>query len=245
MSDPPKEQPKHLMVAAEVHGHKIEVAKKNLEYDEVDNCLFEADYTIAGSTGFLIWDGSFLCIELLKGELGELLKGKKVVELGSGTGLAGLCAAAAGAHVLLSDLPSVKWGILDDNINRNRRQLRSESSSSHDVDGNSWADSVPVGNGTATAMAIDWVMPMEPQVFLLKGISPSTDPAAAPTKPISCLLTFIDRAKTDGSSESFSTRADVVGVFEEKGCTATEYHACDVLLDGKMLQAVLLEIKLP
>lgn len=43
-----------------------------------------------------------------------------MVELGAGTGLGGLCAAAVGAHVLLTDVPSVVWGMLQGNIERNR-----------------------------------------------------------------------------------------------------------------------------
>ena len=34
-----------------------------------------------------IWEGSWVMIDLLKGQLGDDLRGKRVVELGSGTGL--------------------------------------------------------------------------------------------------------------------------------------------------------------
>ncbi len=50
VSNAPTEPSRHLYVSASVAGHKITVAKKNLEFDEVDPCLFDEDYTIAGST---------------------------------------------------------------------------------------------------------------------------------------------------------------------------------------------------
>jgi hypothetical protein len=48
-------------------------------------------------------------VELLQEEgiLVERVRGQRVVELGSGTGLAGLCAAAVGGHVLLTDIGAV------------------------------------------------------------------------------------------------------------------------------------------
>ncbi|GIL46930.1 hypothetical protein Vafri_3797 [Volvox africanus] len=51
--------------------------------------------------------------------LRHLLSGHRVLDLGSGTGLAGLSAAACGAHVLLTDLASVCDGTLRANVQRN------------------------------------------------------------------------------------------------------------------------------
>ncbi len=70
--------------------------------------------------GFLLWEANWLLLRLLhEQQLATVLQGRRVLELGSGTGLAGLCVAAVGAHVLLTDLPSVVEGILEPNIRRN------------------------------------------------------------------------------------------------------------------------------
>lgn len=52
-------------------------------------------------------------------ELFDGLVGKKVVELGAGTGLAGLALAVTGAHVLLTDVEAVCEGVLSKNIEQN------------------------------------------------------------------------------------------------------------------------------
>ncbi|GLI58653.1 hypothetical protein VaNZ11_000394 [Volvox africanus] len=112
-----------------------------------DPYFFDSDYTIAGSTGFLIWEANWLVLRLLRStvspsemqrtgplnpppllvparhkplfHLHHLLAGHRVLDLGSGTGLAGLSAAACGAHVLLTDLASVCEGTLRPNVQRN------------------------------------------------------------------------------------------------------------------------------
>ena len=63
-----------------------------------------------------------MLIELLLSDHGKSLRDKRILELGSGTGLAGLCAAALGCHVLLTDVPSVTKSVLVPNISLNKRQ---------------------------------------------------------------------------------------------------------------------------
>lgn len=84
-----------------IGNHTVTVTYKPLDAgdgqdseDDIDTCLFEQDYTVAASTGFLIWEGCWVLIELLRGNLAARIRGKRVLELGAGTGLAGICAAS-------------------------------------------------------------------------------------------------------------------------------------------------------
>ena len=70
MAEASTSQPKHVFIEVEVAGTAIRVARKNLDAEELDVWLFEPDYTIAGSTGFLLWPGTWVLLDLLKGRLG-------------------------------------------------------------------------------------------------------------------------------------------------------------------------------
>lgn len=85
-------------------------------------------------TGGLIWRGG----EYLAGMLSSLegLAGQRVLDLGSGTGVAGLAAAVCGADVVLADLPP-NVPLLERNILRNRGIIEK-------------------GGGVATATDVDW-----------------------------------------------------------------------------------------
>jgi predicted nicotinamide N-methyase len=60
--------------------------------------------------------------------LSDRIRGRRVLEMGAGIGLVSLCSAAAGAHVLCTDLPAIVDGILARNISANTSEEQPVSS---------------------------------------------------------------------------------------------------------------------
>jgi predicted nicotinamide N-methyase len=74
------------------------------------------DQDIEGDTGVVVWDAAIVLAKYIG--LCEINK-KTVVELGSGTGVVGLSAAALGGRVLITDLEE-NLNLLKHNINKNK-----------------------------------------------------------------------------------------------------------------------------
>lgn len=75
----------------------------------------------AGVTGAVMWDSGIVLGKFLEHAVDSgaiSLQGKKVVELGSGCGLAGSIAALLGAHAILTDLPD-RLRLLKKNVETN------------------------------------------------------------------------------------------------------------------------------
>jgi len=119
--------------------------------DFVDPNFFDDDYSVAATTGVCrVWEGAAVLVRHL-GECEALrarLRGRRVLELGAGVGLCGLAAAAAGAHVLLTDLPAVVDEVLWENVRRNRRPREDD-----DRDGDRDGDGEDERRGEAPAAA--------------------------------------------------------------------------------------------
>jgi predicted nicotinamide N-methyase len=85
-------------------------------------------------TGTMIWECGIVLAKYLeqrsKGSHGGWLRGKRVLELGSGTGVAGLAAAALGATVTLTDLPAVV-PLLQSNERRNHEAILAKGGETH------------------------------------------------------------------------------------------------------------------
>eukprot|EP00041_Stephanoeca_diplocostata_P008643 m.128099 g.128099 ORF g.128099 m.128099 type:complete len:288 (+) comp17417_c0_seq2:246-1109(+) len=178
-------------VSAIIAGHTVTVAQRDLLVedfnDNVESSFFDDDFTIAASTGFFVWEGCWLLIDLLKDDLGPKILGKRVLELGAGTGLAGLCAAAIGGHVLLTDVKSVVTGMLEQNISSNINRHDGQETSaaslpttcdpntrlSDEHDENPWPKSVSIGRGTVGSVALDWTEEINEDSFMEDyGINP-------------------------------------------------------------------------
>jgi predicted nicotinamide N-methyase len=71
--------------------------------------------------GGRVWDSGFSVAAWLEaeGRGPELLRGQKVLELGSGAGMVGLCCAMLGADVTLTDGAESLMPLLDQNLELN------------------------------------------------------------------------------------------------------------------------------
>ena len=203
-----------IEVTASVQGVRVVVRRRDIDNEEgPDPYFFEADYSVAASTGMLMWEGSWAAIELLRrsavggGEGGgegrrgggkargagegsgrsgvddlwlqRLVRGRRVVELGSGIGLLGLCLAAAGGHVLLTDVPSVVENTLGPNVEGSGPPCAtggavkgpgsgsgpSEVADAAEADTLSgWREARRVGQGSAATQPLDWWKPIDQQL---------------------------------------------------------------------------------
>jgi predicted nicotinamide N-methyase len=141
--------------------------------DSVDPFFFDSGYTSAGRTGFQIWAGSRLILETLLYSntndnshivtVQEKIKnGAKIIELGSGVGLVGICLAAIGAEVILTDLKTLVDNAIHHNI-----ALNATKNESCDRRYPPWMEDIKplqVGRGWAGAKALDWSRPIEEQL---------------------------------------------------------------------------------
>ncbi len=97
-----------------VGGEKIYIQEQLLADGEEDDddddavdAFFMASESLAGSTGQKVWDSALLAVRYLETHA-EMVRDKRVLELGCGTGLVGLSCAALGAcEVVLTDMASV------------------------------------------------------------------------------------------------------------------------------------------
>ena len=101
-----------------------------------------------GGTCTLIWEcGIVLAGYLMHSLTAEQLRGKRVLELGAGAGVAGLAASALGAHAVLTDLEPVAR-LLRCNVGLNREALLAAGGSA-EVLPLDWNDAAPHGAAVA------------------------------------------------------------------------------------------------
>ncbi len=248
-----------VAVEATVAGTRIVVQRRNIEEaeDEVDPNFFDADYSIAASTGSLMWEGSWAVIEQLRRQdawLTERLRGAKCVELGSGIGLLGCAAAAVGAHVLLTDVPAIVDTVLLPNIRANAAM-----SPEREAVSGGWRGATRVGSGSACAQPLDWERPLDGQRPWWSPDDGDDGDGALPNDPRDCSVVLAAecvwlkelvppfvrtvtailscahrpvcilafRERANLDTSAFSSAASVLAAFDAAGCEARERGEVD------------------
>jgi hypothetical protein len=86
-----------------VAGHRVRLGEKVTSSSDGPH----------GATGLTLWDGSLYLVSFLNANP-ELIRGKKIIELGAGQGLVGVCAGLLGAStVCMTDLDYALPGCMD------------------------------------------------------------------------------------------------------------------------------------
>lgn len=245
-----------------VGAHTVRVARRDLQQDDFQDAnFFDEDYSVAATTGFSVWEGARMLLDMLldgvgddqtvdRGVGGETcaealsgLRGRRVLELGAGTGFAGLALAAAGCRVLLTDLPAVVEQSVVPNLAMNALEGVAGGDEGEEA-GSGWAGEVAVGDGFAAAAAFDWTKPVTAEgmgndprraevlvaaeaLWLRELVEPFVATVAACLAPRGgashCLLAFRDRAGE--ASETFAGKAVVLEAFAAAGCAVRELAA--------------------
>lgn len=204
------------------------------DVSHVDPNFFDAGYTLAGRTGFQVWTGTRFLLETLLWPNNthdvdrlqywqESLSNKNVLELGAGVGVVGISLASVGAHVLLTDLPTLVENAIEPNLIRNET-TNAETKCPEWL--SSYSNAVSINDGWAATTPVDWNQPVEHQltekqkcpidlivasdcVFLVSMLNSLLDTVAeifTSSPNASLLLSFQRRDAQDGDeSESFTT----------------------------------------
>eukprot|EP00730_Choanoeca_flexa_P011620 TRINITY_DN27299_c0_g1_i1.p1 TRINITY_DN27299_c0_g1~~TRINITY_DN27299_c0_g1_i1.p1 ORF type:complete len:273 (+),score=30.34 TRINITY_DN27299_c0_g1_i1:153-971(+) len=256
MADSDSEPDEFKIVTAKLkNGETINVKRRNIEEDyRVDTCFFDDDYTVAAATGVCVWEGSWFFINYAQ-DHADVFENKRILELGSGTGLMGLCLAkGTESHVAMTDVPAIVDEMTRMNIAANANQDASLPS----ADSMAWPGSTAVGNGSATASPLDWTVPSSQQlvggcdpadcdliigaetVWLKELIEPYVTTVVGVLRrhrkqyessrgaAIQCYMCYRNRGTE--TSETFATTAELLACFQQHGCQV------DVVCEGDSSQ---------
>ncbi|KAI9004182.1 hypothetical protein BC832DRAFT_558901 [Gaertneriomyces semiglobifer] len=242
----PRKDALYHMISLPPYTLTIAARKEDLDSDDedlVDPYLFDPSYTLAAATGFSIWEGAIALLSFLhspseeNAELRQRLFTDRqlAVELGSGTGVAGLGVAMMGAHVLGTDVESVVTGSLKANVALN---CKSDDGSAEAL---GWNQAVTIGSGTVAAQPLDWSLPLSKQrtpndpfrattllateTAWLADLAPLfVDVASellstpAPDSTVHKVMYWAYKERGTSESKIFTTMPYVETLFVEKGC---------------------------
>ncbi|XP_054894240.1 protein-lysine methyltransferase METTL21D [Poeciliopsis prolifica] len=117
------------MAAAEIDNSKYFVR----EIEKNDGSVLRMKQCYIGDVGCVVWDAAIVLAKYLETKtfydpsIGvNVWCGRRVVELGAGTGAVGLMAATLGAHVIVTDLEDLQ-SLLNVNIQENQTLIQSGS----------------------------------------------------------------------------------------------------------------------
>ncbi|KAG8449186.1 hypothetical protein GDO86_016023 [Hymenochirus boettgeri] len=103
--------------AAHAYGLQVAMAKPTgyftRQLERGDGAVLSIRQLISGDVGCVVWDAAIVLSKFLESREfnhpgGHLLSGKRVLELGAGTGIVGIMAATLGANVTVTDLEDVQ-----------------------------------------------------------------------------------------------------------------------------------------
>jgi hypothetical protein len=167
--------------------HRRSDNTERMKEEDTGSFLFDDGFSLMGRTGFQVWPGSRIMIEALsypRPSDGPVLKhwqklvpNLKILELGAGVGCVGTSLAAAGAEVLMTDLPRIVSESILPNLERNKNALANKSPVQHIQNDDSqqpkdcprWLQSThahAVGTGWAGTKCLDWTRPVNQQLSL-------------------------------------------------------------------------------
>ncbi|XP_054653656.1 protein-lysine methyltransferase METTL21D isoform X1 [Dunckerocampus dactyliophorus] len=156
-----------------VHGEHNNYFVREIEIH--DGSVLKVNQCFMGDVGCVVWDAAIVLAKYLETKVFHdpssgvnLWAGRRVVELGAGTGLVGLMAATLGAHVSVTDLDDLQ-SLLKVNIQDNQTLISSGSITAKVLKwGEDVSDFLPFPNYVLMADCIYYEQSIAPLVETLK-----------------------------------------------------------------------------
>ncbi|XP_029454228.1 protein-lysine methyltransferase METTL21D [Rhinatrema bivittatum] len=138
------------------------------ELEMVDGSVLSIQQMSAGDVGTVVWDAAIVLAKYLEAGLG--LRRCSVLELGAGTGLVGLMAAAHGADVTITDLEDMQ-DLMKVNIENNKQLITGSIQAKVLKWGESITEFLPAPDYILMADCIYYEQSLEPLVKTLEELA--------------------------------------------------------------------------